>query len=54
MAAAVEDLERKMSAPWDPLVMGSLPFLLCYASCSPHLQFFVIMRNTTRPVPVMS
>ena len=28
-----------------PLVMGSLPFLMCYASCSPYLQFFVIMRN---------
>lgn len=42
-----------MKAKWDPLTMGDLPFLLCYASCGFELQYFVIMRNTNAPQPVL-
>ena len=52
LPVAVADLGRKMCSSWNPLVMGSLPFLMCYASCSPYLQFFVIMRNSNLPVAV--
>lgn len=52
LAAAIRELGDKMSAEWHPLTLGSLPYLLCYASCGSSVMFCVIMRNTNVAVPV--
>lgn len=52
LSAAIQELGDKMSAKWHPLTLGSLPYLLCYASCGSQLQFCVVVRDTNVAVPV--
>lgn len=52
LADAREELGQKMSSRWSVLTMGSLPFIVCYASCGAELQFYIIMRDTNVAVPV--
>lgn len=52
LAVAIKELGDKMNAKWHPLTLGSLPYLLCYASCGPMLQFCTVMRDTNIAVPV--
>lgn len=42
----IKELGEKMARQWSLLTMGSLPFLLCYASCGRKIQLCVVMRNS--------
>jgi hypothetical protein len=52
LADAVRELGEKMSGSWSVLTMGSLPFIVCYASCGAQLQYYIIMRDTNTALPV--
>lgn len=52
ISEAIAELGAKMASRWNILTMGSLPFLLCYASCGPRIQFCVVMRESNMAVTI--
>ncbi|PNW86732.1 hypothetical protein CHLRE_02g095117v5 [Chlamydomonas reinhardtii] len=45
MRLAVEKLGSKMGHVWSPIAFGNLPYLPCYATAGPQLQFYAVLKS---------
>lgn len=52
MAEAVRELGSNMARTWNGMAMGSLPFIVCYASCGSKLQYHIIKQDTSTALEV--